>query len=86
MYLAQGWLNHFFGSKGTNELTLENFTKFLRQLNQDVLKMEYDLYDKQSLGYLSQRYFFWVSSIVSLLGVLSDSIAHLCITEILVFC
>jgi len=55
--VAQGWLNHFFGPTGQNELTLENFSKFLRQLNQDVLKMEYSLYDKANRGYLSQRDF-----------------------------
>jgi Ca2+-binding EF-hand superfamily protein len=55
--VAQGWLNHFFGTSGKNELTLENFTKFLRQLNQDVLQMEYNLYDRDNRGFLSQRDF-----------------------------
>jgi len=55
--VAQGWLRHFFGPKGENELTLDNFTKFLRQLNSDVLKMEYELYDKERRGYISQRDF-----------------------------
>jgi Ca2+-binding EF-hand superfamily protein len=55
--IAEGWLNHFFGPTGKNGLTLEAFTAFLRQLNQDVLKMEYSLYDKQDVGYLSQRDF-----------------------------
>jgi len=55
--VAQGWLDHFFGPKGDNVLTVEAFTGFLKQLNNDVLRMEYNLYDSQNVGYLSQRDF-----------------------------
>jgi len=55
--IAQGWLQHYFGVKANGVLTFTEFSKFLKQLHNDVLKMEFDLYDKENKGWLSQRDF-----------------------------
>eukprot|EP00026_Physarum_polycephalum_P007909 Phypoly_transcript_07980.p1 GENE.Phypoly_transcript_07980~~Phypoly_transcript_07980.p1 ORF type:complete len:361 (-),score=39.55 Phypoly_transcript_07980:378-1460(-) len=62
--IAQGWLTHYFGENST--LTLEKFSGFLQQLKSDVLRLEFNLYDPQELGYISQRDF----------GMLLVSYAH----------
>jgi len=53
--VAQGWLTHYFGAN--TGLTLDKFSGFLQQLKSDVLKLEFNLYDPQELGYISQRDF-----------------------------
>jgi Ca2+-binding EF-hand superfamily protein len=55
--IAQGWLTHYFGAEHASKLTLEAFSKFLQQLKSDVLRLEFNLYDPQELGYISQRDF-----------------------------
>jgi len=55
--IATGWLQHYFGVKANGILTFTDFSKFLKQLHSDVLKMEYDLYDRENKGCLSQRDF-----------------------------
>lgn len=54
--LAQGWLAHYFGEGGSKPLTFETFSKFLQQLKSDVLRLEFNIYDTQEAGYISQRY------------------------------
>jgi len=64
--LAQGWLAHYFGENSSKGLTIDAFSKFLQQLKSDVLRMEFNMYDTQEKGYLSQRDF----------GMLLVSYAH----------
>jgi Ca2+-binding EF-hand superfamily protein len=54
--VAQGWLTHYFG-ENASKLTFDTFTTFLQQLKSDVLRLEFNLYDPQELGYISQRDF-----------------------------
>jgi len=55
--VAQGWIEHYFGQNNAGTINSETFAKFLRQLQSDVLKMEFELYDRDRKGFVSQRDF-----------------------------
>lgn len=52
-----GVLPFFFGEDGKKSLTFDQFAKFLQDLQEEVRKLEFGLYDKEKVGSISLRDF-----------------------------
>ncbi|XP_057849679.1 calcium uptake protein, mitochondrial [Cryptomeria japonica] len=52
-----GLLKFFFGKDGSSRLQLEEFKKFIRDLHDEIIRLEFEHYDYQSIGTISAKDF-----------------------------